>query len=169
MRSTKGFLALAVALALLVTPTLADDNPWANLKVGDWASYEGEPAPGMKTETKQVVTAVEGTVVSYETHSSMTMNGAPLGEPTVTPMTLDYAATAGGEGAEPAEAPKFTEEEVEVNGQTLACKVYTTETDVAGTIYVSKSWVCLDVPFGTVKAESNGTVSMMLVAWGHAE
>ncbi len=161
-------LALAiVAVAFVSSPAYADDlfNPYELLKEGDWVVYKSEPAPGMVSETKQVVTKVEGKVITYEIHTKMVMNGKPLGEPTKTVQTIDLSKKAEGGGKE-APAPKTSKGEVEVKGKKLACVVIESETEVAGQKYVSKSWMSKDVPFGVVKVETNGKVAQQVADWG---
>lgn len=167
MRRSLQLAVVFAVVALFASPAFADGhdyNPWKHLKEGDWATYKSEPTPGMVSETKQVVTKVDGEKITYEVHTKMIMNGKPLGEPTKTVQTIDLSEKPGAPGEKP--KVKRSKDDVDVNGKKLACHVTETETEVAGTKYVTKMWMCKDVPFGTVKVEANGKVSMQLVDWG---
>ena len=159
---------IVMVLGSLLAPVAAEDekSAWEKLKEGDWALYKSEPTPGMLTETKWTVTKVEGRKVTYEMHTTMTMNGNPLGEPTTMVNTVDLDEQKDKDAKAP-ERSKVGEESIEINDRKVACVIFSMTNEVAGQKYVTKIWESGDVPFGIVKSELNGKSTQNLVDWGN--
>jgi len=137
-----------------------DENPWANTKVGDWVKYESKPTPAMTMEMKWTATEVTADKVTYEIATTM------MGKTTKTTQTVDLHPPAGSAPKTEGPKPEMGNEDVTVNGKSIACK--TISMDVAG--HKSKTWTSSDVPLsGLVKSETDGKVSMELVDFGHGK
>src|SRR5262245_18327158 len=167
-------VVLAIALAPLAARSADDENPYKNVKVGDYATY--------KLTTKVAGFDVAGTITQSITEKTdkiakvkivTTINGmeVPLPEQTVD-LTKPYDPTKGG-GAFPgggdatAEKVKDGKEKIKVGGKeydttwtTYKVKVKAMGQDIAGDM---KVWMAKDVPMGVVKIETTMDVMKMKI------
>jgi hypothetical protein len=164
-------LLAVVALVAFAGAAQAADDAWSKLKVGDWVKYKVAPAPGIETQQKWTVKEVTADKVVYAIETTTLMNGAAVGSPVSTDMTYDKKNPAAAMGAGAATAPgaeaKITDETVKVGDKELKVKVMASEGEANGQKYSAKVYTSDEVPFGIVKTESNGQVSMELVEFGH--
>ncbi len=158
---------IAAVLGMFFLPAFAQEefNPYETLKEGDWVKYECVTTSGITSEITQRVTKIEGKKVIFNIFTRMFMNGRLLGESGPTTQTADFSTTQETPKHGLDKNPQVEYSTFKVKGKELKCKVTTYKTGK----HVSKIWVCEDVPFGSVKIESNGNVSMELVDWGSKE
>jgi len=163
-------MALAAALlCLLQEPTV---NPryehWASFKVGSWAKSKMlMKMQQMEIETETVTTLMEVTdeKVVVETTTKTKMQGREMALP-----PRKEEITKKPDPAKPMKPVGESEEEVEVAGKKLKCRVYDWEMDAGGSKAKGKVWTTKEIPGGVAKGEfvserMPDPMKMQTVAW----
>lgn len=159
----KRWTLAAMGLVLLLTiGVMAMDipNPLKNAKVGDWALME------MQGGIQQKQTVLKITVDAVTVKMDTIMNGKLINS---MEMDLPLKGKGSAEAAmapEDGPEPKIGSETVTLNGKELKCTTY----EVTSEHGTTKTWICSDIPInGMVKSETDGTVNLKLVDWGHGK
>lgn len=167
---------LAVALAVVFAPPAGraadDDNPYKNVKVGDYATYKmtikvaGQNLDGTVTQTVTAKTDKEATV---ETTGKVNGMDIPAQKQTIDltkPFDPSKAGTGLPAGTEAkVEKGKEGKEKLKVGGKEYETNWtnYTVKAKAMGVEIESdvKVWMAKDVPMGVAKMVMNSTVAGM--------
>lgn len=166
---------LAAALAVMIAPCAVradDENPYKNVKVGDFATYKMKVNVGpiaIDGTTTQSITAKTDKEAKVKVLASVNGMEAPAQEQTVD-LTKPYDPTKVGgglpggaeatveKGKEGKEKVKAAGKEYECTWTTYKVKAKANGMEIEADI---KVWTSKDVPMGMVKMEMNANVAKM--------
>jgi hypothetical protein len=175
MRNPMSIRLLAAALAVMIAPCAVradDENPYKNVKVGDFATYKMKVNVGpiaIDGTTTQSITAKTDKEAKVKVLASVNGMEAPAQEQTVD-LTKPYDPTKVGgglpggaeatveKGKEGKEKVKAAGKEYECTWTTYKVKAKANGMEIEADI---KVWTSKDVPMGMVKMEMNANVAKM--------
>jgi hypothetical protein len=161
----------AVCLAPVALSAADDDNPYKNVKVGDFATYKMKVAVGplsLDGTTTQTITAKTDKEAKVKVTASVNGMEAPAQEQTVD-LTKPYDPTKVGQlpaGTEATvEKGKSGTEKIKAAGKEYDCtwtsykvKAKANGMDIDADV---KVWTAKDVPMGMVKMEMTASIAKM--------
>lgn len=195
MRQLLRLLTLALAVGI-AAPAFAEDpkpaapkptvkkveNPlyasWAKWKPGAWvrhASATEMPGNTMKQVTTQKLLEVTEEKVVIEMKMAMEVAGQKTDMPATKMDVSRWIEEVQTPVLQPEKKPetKTGEEKVTVGDKSYACKTAESTMETSGTKVWTKTWMCSDVPGGTVKmemksesGETKTAITSTLEAWG---
>jgi len=146
------------------TKPVAMKNPWGSFKVGSYVAMKTTTAmeiAGQKnnTTTEMKMTLVDLNAEKATLETEMSVMGQKSKTKTEIPLT---AAAATPTGAAPTVAPKTGTETITVAGKSMNCKWTEIEMEANGNKVTTKTWTSEEVPGFTVKSVSTtkGTTNM---------
>lgn len=195
MRQLLRLLTLALAVGI-AAPAFAEDpkpaapkptgkkveNPlyasWAKWKPGAWVRHANATemaGNSMRQVTTQKLLEVTEEKVVIEMKMAMEVAGQKMDMPATKMEVAHWSEEVQAPVPQPEKKPevKTGEDKVTIGDKSYACKTYESTMETSGTKIWTKTWMCGDVPGGTVKtemkSESGETKTSMtssLEAWG---
>ena len=145
-----------MALAALLAQE--KDNPqfeaWKNFKPGSWVKHQMKmETGGQQIESETTTTLLEQTAekIVVEVKNKMKVGGQTMEMP-----AQKQEITPAPDKAKQGEIKKEGDEEVQLNGKTYKCTVYSSTVTEGGQNMKGKFWISKDVPGGMVKGEFSG-------------
>jgi len=147
------------------TKTVAVKNPWGSFKVGSFVAMKTTMAMEIAGKKNNTTTEMKMTLVDLSADkATVETEVTAMGQKSKTKaeMPLTAAATTTPTGTTPAVTPKTGTETITVAGKSLNCKWTEVEMETNGNKVTTKTWTSEEVPGFTVKSVSStkGTTNM---------